>query len=70
MPSPPYQFHDIVYGPVSLQDHQTDFVILKSDKFPTYHLANIVDDYEMKITHVLRGAEWQVSTGKHLALYR
>ena len=46
-----------------------DFVILKSDGFPTYHLANVVDDYLMNITHVIRGEEWIPSTPKHLFLY-
>ena len=46
-----------------------EFVILKSDGFPTYHLANVVDDYLMGITHVLRGEEWTSSTPKHLYLY-
>lgn len=49
---------------------QEDFVILKSDGFPTYHLANVVDDYLMKITHVIRGEEWISSTPKHLYLYK
>jgi glutamyl-tRNA synthetase len=46
-----------------------DFVIIKSDKFPTYHFANVVDDHLMQITHVLRGLEWQLSTAKHILLY-
>ncbi len=46
-----------------------EFVILKSDGFPTYHLANVVDDYLMEITHVIRGEEWISSTPKHLYLY-
>lgn len=46
-----------------------DPVILKSDGFPTYHLANVVDDHYMQISHVLRGVEWQSSTVKHLLLY-
>jgi len=46
-----------------------EFVILKSDGFPTYHLANVVDDHLMEITHVLRGEEWTSSTPKHLFLY-
>ena len=46
-----------------------NFVILKSDGFPTYHLANVVDDYLMEITHVMRGEEWIPSTSKHLFLY-
>jgi glutamyl-tRNA synthetase len=46
-----------------------DFVILKSDGFPTYHLASVVDDHLMKISHVIRGEEWISSTPKHLLLY-
>ena len=46
-----------------------DFVILKSDGFPTYHLANVVDDHLMEITHVIRGEEWISSTPKHIYLY-
>ncbi|MBM3201176.1 MAG: glutamate--tRNA ligase [Chlamydiae bacterium] len=46
-----------------------DQVLLKSDGFPTYHLANVVDDHLMKITHVIRGDEWISSTPKHLYLY-
>ena len=49
---------------------QEDFVILKSDGFPTYHLANVVDDHLMKITHVIRGEEWISSTPKHIHLYQ
>jgi glutamyl-tRNA synthetase len=47
-----------------------DQVILKSDGFPTYHLANIVDDHLMGITHVIRGDEWMSSTPKHVLLYQ
>ena len=47
-----------------------DQVLLKSDGFPTYHLANVVDDHHMGITHVIRGEEWISSTPKHLVLYR
>lgn len=46
-----------------------DQVLLKSDGFPTYHLANVVDDHLMKITHVIRGEEWLPSTPKHVLLY-
>lgn len=46
-----------------------DQVLLKSDGFPTYHLANVVDDHLMKITHVIRGDEWMSSTPKHIYLY-
>ncbi|MBI2829802.1 MAG: glutamate--tRNA ligase, partial [Chloroflexi bacterium] len=47
-----------------------DFVLLKSDGYPTYHLANIVDDHRMEISHVLRAEEWLSSTPRHLMLYR
>ena len=47
-----------------------DQVLLKSDGFPTYHLANVVDDYLMKISHVIRGEEWISSTPKHVLLYK
>ncbi len=46
-----------------------DQILLKSDGFPTYHLANVVDDRLMKITHVIRGDEWMSSTPKHICLY-
>lgn len=46
-----------------------DQILLKSDGFPTYHLANVVDDHLMKITHVIRGDEWMSSTPKHILLY-
>lgn len=46
-----------------------DQVLLKSDGFPTYHLANVVDDHLMEITHVIRGDEWMSSTPKHIYLY-
>ncbi|MBI4058911.1 glutamate--tRNA ligase [Candidatus Microgenomates bacterium] len=49
---------------------QEDFVILKSDGFPTYHLANVVDDHLMKISHVIRGGEWISSVPKHIMLYQ
>ncbi len=47
-----------------------DQVLLKSDGFPTYHLANVVDDHLMEITHVIRGEEWITSTPKHVLLYK
>lgn len=50
-------------------DTQEDFVILKSDGFPTYHFANVIDDHEFEISHVFRGEEWISSTPKHLYLY-
>ncbi|SAM08104.1 hypothetical protein [Absidia glauca] len=63
-------FHDHVHGKVQFQHHVLDDTILiKSDGFPTYHLANVVDDHQMGITHVLRGEEWISSTPKHILLY-
>ncbi len=63
--------NDAIRGEISYQtDDLDDLVLLKSDGFPTYHLANVVDDHAMKITHVLRGDEWIVSTPRHLLLYR
>lgn len=63
-------FHDIVRGKVSFSYATIDDqVLLKSDGFPTYHLANVVDDHEMGITHVIRGEEWLPSTPKHIFLY-
>jgi glutamyl-tRNA synthetase len=57
--------------PVVFQNrHIDDQVLLKSDGFPTYHLANVVDDHLMKITHVIRAEEWVNSTPKHVLLYR
>jgi glutamyl-tRNA synthetase len=47
-----------------------DQILLKSDGYPTYHLANIVDDHLMEITHVIRGDEWMTSTPKHIMLYK
>ena len=46
-----------------------DQVLIKSDGFPTYHLANVVDDHEMEVTHVIRGEEWLPSAPKHICLY-
>lgn len=55
---------------VNLSQTEPDFVILKTDQYPTYHLANVIDDHLMKITHVVRGMEWLASTPKHLMLYK
>lgn len=64
-------FTDLVRGEVSIgTDTVDDQVLLKSDGFPTYHLAAVVDDHLMEITHVIRGEEWLTSTPKHLLLYR
>ncbi|PLX28502.1 glutamate--tRNA ligase [Candidatus Parcubacteria bacterium] len=61
---------DMVRGKVEFQNKLIDDqVILKADGFPTYHMAVVVDDHEMGITHVIRGEEWLPSTPKHVALY-
>ncbi len=57
---------NIVFGNATIDDQ----VLLKSDGFPTYHLANVVDDHHMGITHVIRGEEWITSTPKHILLYQ
>jgi len=62
-------FTDLIRGRVSAP-RPDDQVILKADGFPTYHLAVVVDDHEMAITHVVRGEEWISSTPKHVLLYR
>ncbi len=51
-------------------DNLDDQVLMKSDGFPTYHLANVIDDHLMKISHVIRGEEWVSSTPKHILLYQ
>ena len=62
---------DDIRGSVSFStDELDDKVILKADGMPTYHLANIVDDHLMKITHVIRGEEWLPSTAHHVLMYR
>lgn len=63
-------FDDLIRGRVEMDSSQSDDqVILKSDGFPTYHLAAVVDDHFMRISHVIRGEEWLSSTPKHLWLY-
>lgn len=64
------KFDDIVKGTIKFESNQVDDqVLLKSDGFPTYHLANVVDDHLMKITHIIRGEEWITSVPKHILLY-
>lgn len=65
----PLTFTDLIRGEVHAP-HPDDQVILKADGFPTYHLAVVVDDHLMGITHVVRGEEWISSTPKHVLLYR
>jgi glutamyl-tRNA synthetase len=65
-----YQWHDAVMGDLSAGEEAVDdFIILKSDGFPTYNFAHIVDDAEMNITHVIRGLEYIASVPKYLNLY-
>lgn len=62
---------DQLRGPIEIDWSQVDMqILLKSDGLPTYHLANVVDDHLMEITHVIRGEEWINSTPKHLLLYQ
>ena len=63
--------HDELRGDIIFENSKIDDqVLLKSDGFPTYHLANIVDDYLMGITHVIRAEEWIASSPKHVQLYK
>jgi glutamyl-tRNA synthetase len=65
------RFHDIIRGWVVVNSAQVDDkVLLKSDGMPTYHLAHIVDDIEMKISHAVRGEEWLPSAPSHVLIYR
>lgn len=61
---------DLIRGPVEFDNQRLDDqILLKSDGFPTYHLANVVDDHLMQISHVIRAEEWVSSTPKHVLLY-
>ncbi|MBI1961466.1 MAG: glutamate--tRNA ligase [Parcubacteria group bacterium] len=65
------KFYDAVKGEISFKNANLDCqVLLKSDGFPTYHLASVVDDHLMAITHVIRADEWLPSTPKHALLYQ
>jgi len=71
MPTEPVVVHDEVLGPVEFgEEHLDDFIIRKRDGFPTYHLAVVVDDEQMGVTHVLRGQEHLNNTPRHVALQR
>jgi nondiscriminating glutamyl-tRNA synthetase len=64
------KFNDLIRGDVTINFKVLDDqILLKSDGFPTYHLAVVVDDHYMKISHVIRGEEWLPSTPKHILLY-
>lgn len=65
------EFDDLVYGKIKIANKTIDDqVIMKSDGFPTYHFANVIDDHLMEISHVIRGEEWLPSTPKHILLYK
>ena len=64
-------FEDMIRGRIETSsDLLDDLVLLKSDFYPTYHLANVVDDHHMEISHVMRGDEWIATTPRHVLLYR
>jgi len=64
-------FNDLIRGTISFQNELADDqILIKSDGFPTYHLANVVDDHLMQISHVVRGEEWLQSVPKHIQLYK
>lgn len=70
-PGEDISFVDLVRGPVTINSKEVDDqVLLKTDGFPTYHLAVVVDDHLMGITHILRSEEWLPSTPKHILLFR
>jgi glutamyl-tRNA synthetase len=65
------RLNDLIRGWVMVHSSQIDDkVLMKSDGMPTYHLANVVDDYLMKISHVIRGEEWLPSAPLHVLLYK
>lgn len=65
------EFEDLLRGKIEVDSSDLDdTVLLKSDGYPTYHLAVVIDDHLMEITHILRGEEWIVSTPKHILLYQ
>lgn len=64
-------FNDIIRGEIKVSTNDIDDqILIKSDGYPTYHLANVVDDHLMEISHVIRGEEWLPSTPKHILLYQ
>ena len=63
-------FHDLIRGDITVENNtQDDLVLLKSDGYPTYHLANVVDDHLMGITHIMRADEWISTAPRHVRLY-
>ena len=65
------EFKDLIYGNLKFNGSSIDdLILLKSDGWPTYHLASVIDDHEMNVDHVIRGQEWISSTPKHILLYK
>lgn len=65
------RFNDVIKGIIKIETNIIDDqILLKSDGFPTYHLANVVDDHLMGITHIIRGEEWVTSVPKHILIYK
>ena len=63
-------YHDVIRGDLVFEnDTLDDFVLVRADGYPTYHLAHVVDDHMMRVTHVLRGDEWLSSTPRHVLVY-
>lgn len=64
-------YHDLIYGDITFENNTLDdLVLMKSDGFPTYHLANVIDDHLMEISHIMRANEWLPSVPRHVLLYR
>ncbi len=64
-------FHDVLHGDTTVDNARLDdLVLLKSDGYPTYHLANVVDDHLMEISHIMRADEWLPSVPRHVLLYQ
>jgi glutamyl-tRNA synthetase len=64
-------FHDAIFGDITVENEELDdMILIKSDGYPTYNFANVVDDHMMKITHVVRGNEYLSSTPKYTRLYQ
>lgn len=70
-PNQTFAWDDLVRGKIEFQSNEiSDFVILKSDGFPTYNMAVVIDDHDMEITHILRGEEHIANTPKQIAIYK
>ncbi len=71
LPEQPVQFTDMIHGNITVHHKQLDdFIIMRPDGYPTYHLAVVVDDYDMQISHVIRGDDHLSNTPKHILLYK